>query len=104
MLFITYWELNEGMSLAERLQVGQKLMSSGLFPPPGVNIIRWDSTPDGWGVLIAETDSVAALNDAISMWRAVGTGFFKMTKTAPAQPVQEALPQSGELLGKLSAA
>jgi hypothetical protein len=45
MLFITYWELNEGMSLPEILQAGQKLMSSGLFPPPGVNIIRWDGTP-----------------------------------------------------------
>jgi hypothetical protein len=54
--------------------------------------------------LIAEADSFTALNDAISMWRAAGTGFFKMTKTAPAQPVQEALPQSGELLAKLSAA
>ena len=54
MLFLTYWELNEGMSVEERQQVAQKLTSSGLFPPKGVNIIRWDGTPDGWGILVAE--------------------------------------------------
>ena len=45
MLFLTYWELNEGMSVEERQQVAQKLMSAGLFPPRDVNILRWDATP-----------------------------------------------------------
>ncbi len=40
MLFLTYWELNENMSNAERLQVANKLMGAGLFPPEGVNMIR----------------------------------------------------------------
>jgi hypothetical protein len=35
MLFLTYWELSESMSVEERLQVAQKLTSSGLFPPRG---------------------------------------------------------------------
>ena len=77
MLFITYWELNENMSVAERLQVAQKLVSSEMFPPPGVKIVRWDGTPDNWGVLITEAESIAALNDALSLWRAAGAGFFK---------------------------
>jgi len=101
MLFVTYWELNENMSVAERLQVAQKLTASGLFPPKGVNIIRWDGTPDGWGVLIAEADSAAAIDQALTIWRAAGAGFFKSTRTAPAQPIQEAMPLTGEILKAL---
>ncbi len=98
MLFLTYWELNEDMSVEKRLQAAQKLTASGLFPPKGVKIIRWDVTPDGWGILLAEADSVADLGQAINMWRVAGTGFFKYTKTAPAQPVQEGMAQNGELV------
>lgn len=101
MLFLTYWELNEDMSVEERQHVAQKLTTSGLFPPKGVNIIRWDATPDGWGILIAEAESVANISDAVNMWRAAGAGFFKSTRTAPAEPVQEALPRNGELLKAL---
>jgi hypothetical protein len=100
MLFLTYWELNEDMSVEERQQVAGKLTSSGLFPPEGVNIIRWDSTPDGWGILLAEAESAADIADAINMWRAAGTGFFKSTRTAPAEP----LSRQGELLKALSSA
>ena len=104
MLFITYWELNENMSVEERLGVGQKLTSSGLFPPEGVNIIRWDITPDGWGVTIFEADSEAAVSRALNMWRAAGTGKFKCTKTSTARPVQEEMESSGELLTILASA
>ena len=103
MLFLTYWELNEGMSVEERQQVAQKLMSTGLFPPRDVNILRWDATPDGWGILLAEANSAADINRALTMWRAAGVGFFKSTRTAPAQPVQEALAHTGELLKALAA-
>ena len=101
MLFLTYWELNEDMSVEERQQVAGKLTSSGLFPPKGVNIIRWDGTPDGWGILLAEAESVADITDALNMWRAAGAGFFKSTRTAPAQPIQDALSRQGELLKAL---
>ncbi len=101
MLFLTYWELNEEMSIEERQQIAEKLTSSGLFPPKEVNIIRWDGTPDGWGILLAEAESAADINQAITMWRAAGAGFFKSTKTAPAQTIQELLAQQGELLKAL---
>lgn len=101
MLFVTYWELNENVSVADQLQVAQKLMASGLFPPTDVKIIRWDGTPDGWGVLVAEADSAAAIQRSLNMWRAAGTGFFKSTKTAPAVPVQEGIALGGELLKAL---
>ena len=104
MLFLTYWELNEAMSVEERQQVAQKLTSSGLFPPKGVNILRWDGTPDGWGTLLMEADSAADIDRAINMWRAAGTGFFKSTRTATAQPIQEILAQTAELLTALSSA
>jgi hypothetical protein len=104
MLFLTYWELNEDMSIEEQQGVAQKLVSSGLFPPKGVNIIRWDATPDGWGILIAEADSAADIAQSINMWRAAGTGFFKTTRTSPAQPVQEAMAGTDELLKALGLA
>ena len=104
MLFLTYWELNENMSEGERLQVAEKLTSSGLFPPKGVNIIRWDATPDAWGILLAEAESAADIARAIDMWRAAGAGFFKMTKTSSAIPVEEAISVSTELLKALGSA
>ena len=37
MLFLTYWELNEDTPAGQQMQAAQTLMSSGLFPPKGVN-------------------------------------------------------------------
>lgn len=98
MLFVSYWELNEAMPVAERLQITQKLLSRGMIPFEGAKIIRWDMTPDGWGILVGEVESAADIDKALYMWRAAGTGFFKFTKTAPAQPVQDVLVQHAELL------
>ena len=93
MLFISYWELNENMPEQERLQIAQKLTTSGLFPPQdGVKIVRWDATPDLWGVLIMEAENAADVFRAIGMWRAAGPGFFKTIKTAPALPIEEVIP------------
>ncbi len=101
MLFVTYWELNENMAEQERLQVAQKLTSSGLFPPDGVNVLRWDGTPDGWGILIMEADREADRAEdayrAVELWRAAGAGFFKSTRTAPALPIQQVIPLVGDI-------
>ncbi len=101
MLFLIHWELNEAMSVEERLQVAQKLTESGLFPPDGVTILRWDGTPDGWGILLLEAEHAAAVDHALTLWRAAGAGFFKATKTAPAMPIHEAIPHVAELLKAL---
>ena len=101
MLFLTCFEMNEDMPVAERLQAAQKLTASGLFPPKDVKVVRWDLTPDGWGILVVEADNAAALDRGLTLWRAAGTGFFKMTRTAPAQPVLEAIPRTAELLKDL---
>jgi hypothetical protein len=103
MLFLTYWELNEDTPAAQQLQAAQKLMSSGLFPSKDVNILRWDVTPDNWGILLCEAESASAINQALVIWRAACPGFFKTTRTAPAMPVQEAMPLTGELLKTLAA-
>ncbi len=102
MLFVTYWELNENMSVEERLQIAQKLTSTGLFPPENVQVLRWDVTPDSWGILITEAESAQAVDAALALWRMAGAGFFKTTRTAPAMPVQEAIPHAAELLQKLA--
>lgn len=87
MLFLSYWELNENMSDIERTAIANKLMTSGLFPPKGVNVLRWDETPDGWGILLMEADSPMDVTQALAVWRMAGAGFFKLTKTAPAFPI-----------------
>jgi hypothetical protein len=104
MLFLNYWELNESISVEEQVKISQKLMSLSLVPFDGFNIIRWDMTPDGWGILLGEAESAADVHKALAMWRAAGSGFFKMTKTAPAQPVQDVIAQHSELLKNMKVA
>lgn len=102
MLFLTHWELNENMPEQERLQAAQKITSSGLFPPEGVNITRWDGTPDSWGIIMMEADNVEQVFRAISVWRAAAPGFFKLTRTAPASPIQEIIPLAADIQAKLA--
>jgi hypothetical protein len=102
MLFITYWELNEDLSVAERMEGAQQLMSAGLFPQEDVNTIRWDITPDGWGVTIFEADNEAAVSRSLNMWRQASPGLFTFTKTSTARPVQEEMETGGELVHRLA--
>lgn len=101
MLFVTYWELNEEMSVETRQKIALKLTEEGHFPPAGVELIRWDATPDGWGILVTEAESAAAVQDALTLWRAAGRGFFESTRTAPATPVEEAIGSAQEILETL---
>jgi hypothetical protein len=94
MLFVTYWELNEAMDVRQRLEIAEKLTTSGLFPPEGVTVVRWDGTPDGWGILIVEAERVEDVQRALDLWRVSGAGFFKSTRTAPAMPIQQMIPAS----------
>ncbi len=80
-----------------------KVTSSALFPPAGVNVLRWDGTPDGWGILVMEADRAEDVFPAIDQWRVAGAGFFKTTRTAPALPLQQVLPLSQEILTALGA-
>ena len=97
MQFITYFELNENVSEADRLAGAGKIMEKGLFPPEGVNVISWLSTPDLWGAVVIEADTFEQVMRAIGIWRAAVPGIFKMTKTAPAMAVQELIPLAGEI-------
>ena len=98
MLFLVHWELNENVPEEQRLQAAQKLTGAGLFPPKGVNVLRFDATPDLWGVILMEASSVADVFRAVDIWRASVPGFFKTIKTAPAMPVQEILPLAAEIV------
>ena len=102
MQFLGYWELNENMSSADRLKIADNLMSKGLFPPQGVNIVRWDATPDLWGTLIIEADNAEDVFRALELWRGSGAGFFKFTKIAPMVPVQDVIPIAQEIQQALS--
>ncbi len=100
MLFACYWELNENMPAAERLAIAQKIMASG-FLPKNVKILRFDETPDLWGITLFEADTAADVGHFVDVWRAAGAGFFKMTRTAPVNPVQEVMQRGAELLKAL---
>ena len=102
MQFITYGELNENMPESDRQAAAARLMDSGMFPPEGVEIIRWDATPDLWGTVVFEADTVEKVVEVIGQWRVAGAGFFKVSKTAPVMPVQEIIPLINGMMQKLN--
>lgn len=102
MLFLTYWKLNEHMSMEQRQEIATTLTEEGLFPPEGVELLRWDGTPDGWGIAVWEADDYAALNEALNVWRASGTPFFEETKTAPAAPATEIISETAALMDRVA--
>lgn len=103
MLFLTYWKLNESISIKRTQEIAETLTGGELFPPEDVEIIRWDTTPDGWGITLWEADGFEAVNNGLNMWRAAAedTAFFEKTKTAPAAPVQEVIPQQAAMLDQI---
>lgn len=100
MLFLTHWKLNEGLSPQKTNEIAIQLTEEGLFPPENVNVIRWDGTPDGWGIVVWEADSIEAITNAINVWRAAAgeTAFFEETTTAPAAPVEDIVAQQAAFL------
>ena len=78
MLFLCYWELNENMPSMQHVGIAKMLTESGLFPPPGVEIIRWDKTPGNWGVTVFKADSAEAAANLIGLWRVAAPGFFML--------------------------
>jgi hypothetical protein len=102
MLFLAYWELNENMPESERLAIAKKLTLSGLFPPKGVKVLRWDETPDSWGILLIEAESAMDVALTLDTWRMGGAGFFKFTKTAPAFPIAESMQKYEEVQKTIS--
>ncbi len=102
MLFLIYWELNEDIDAMARLQAAEKLTAAGLFPPQNVEILRFDTTPDLWGVTLVEAGDVEGVSNVINSWRIACPGIFKSTKISPARPVQEAMEAAAELIKKLS--
>jgi hypothetical protein len=63
--------------------------------------VRWDSTPDGWGITLSEAKNVEDITHAINMWRAAAPAFFKFTRTSPAAPAKEAIQQGMEIASEI---
>ena len=101
MLFLIYWELNDELPYSDRMRIAKKMTESEMFPPDNVRIIRWDTTPDNWGITLVEAESVSDVTHALNLWRAAAPGFFKLTKTAPAIPAEEAIAQGVELVNEV---
>lgn len=103
MLFLTYWKLNEGISTRQTNEIAMQLTQEELFPPAGTEILRWDTTPDGWGITLWEADDYTAVQNGLNMWRAAAgeTAFFEETKTAPAAPAEDVIQETAEMLQQL---
>ncbi len=98
MLFVGYWELNETTPAAERLVTAQKVLASGLFPGKNVKLLRWDATPDMWGIAVFEAETAADAQQFLDVWRFALPGFFKKTRLATAMPVQEWMERSAPVI------
>lgn len=70
MLYIAYYEISNDVPRREILEAGESLMEAGMWPPEGMEVLRWDTTVDGWGVTVAEVDSYETINRSILMWGA----------------------------------
>lgn len=103
MLFISYWKLSEDVQTQEVIEAAGELIESGMWPPDDVEIIRWDTAVDNWGVTLMEADDYEALNRTWTMWRATVPGMFEEAKTAPAMPVEENIEQVAAFLEELPA-
>lgn len=84
--------------MQDRFAAASKLVNSGLFPPANVKVLRWDMTPDWWGILLMEAEDPADVARALDIWRVAYDGFFKVTKTCPAMPIAESMPYMAKLL------
>jgi hypothetical protein len=101
-MFLTYWEVSESIDPHEAARIVGRVLSSGLFPGKGVKILRFDETPDNWGVILFEAETAADVMMAVDVWRKAGAGFFKTTKTAPVVPLEEYMPVGQKLLEALA--
>ena len=102
MLFVTYYELNNELETGQILEAGNKLLEAGMWPPEGMDIKRWDTTAEGWGVTIAEADDYETIYRSIMMWDALVPGMFEEINVAPAAPVEESMAAGGQLLDEIS--
>ena len=85
------------MATMEHVQIAKMLTESGLFPPEGVEIIRFDRTASGWGVTVFTADSPQAAVSLVDIWKVAGEGFFKEVKVSPAMPVKEIMGNAASL-------
>jgi len=85
------------MSENERLQTAQKFMKD---VPPKIKILRWDVTPDSWGITVFEVEKPIDAFKFFALWR-TKAGFFKTVKTSPAIPAEEVVPQLGKYIKSL---
>ena len=101
MLFVTHYKLSNDVAIQEMLEAGETLRESGMWPPEGIDIIRWDTTVNGWGITVAEADDYESIKRSFVMWEALVPGMVEETKTAPASPVDESMALTRALLEEL---
>jgi len=101
MLFLIYWELNEQVTVSQRIAALNKMQAAGLFPPKDAEIIRFDITPGQWGSTVMEADSSGAIMRHLGAWRVACPGIFVTTKVSPAMSVADSVVEMMDVLKKL---
>ena len=93
MIFISYWELNDGFDPTELTEMAQSLINKKVWPVKDMKEIAWYvSTSDNWGITIVEADSEEQMVEMAAMWRIAKPGVFKLLKTTPAMELVKILP------------
>ncbi len=100
MLFVSYWELRLDQSTEERTQAVEEQGLIEKTQREGVEILRWDITPSGWGILVMEADDAAAVDKTMTMWRAKQP-WFQEVKVEPAQPIDDHMETLEEIFAEL---
>lgn len=71
-------------------------MEAGLWPPEGMEVIRWDATVNNWAVTIAEADDFETVYRAQALWEASVPGMFHKIKTVSGGPVEKVMAEGAE--------
>jgi len=100
-LFISSFEIGRDLSEEDIIEASQTLAEAGMWSPEGMEVIRWDTTVNDWGIVISEANDYETTNRSWTMWEALVPGIFAAKKMAPAAPVEESMAQSGALLEEL---
>ena len=93
MLFLSYWELNENLTVKDIVKVATELMEKNLWPAEGTEILGFYTTTEVpiWGITIEEAESVESVLKGAAAWTNTKPGFFKVLRVSPAMTAEEAI-------------
>ncbi len=90
MQLVTYFELNEDLPAAEKIEAIREQGLADKFPAEGVELLNWGITPDQWGFVIIDADDPEKIHTGLNTWRYFQP-WFEVSKTAPFLSIEDAI-------------